>query len=358
MKKFLLSLAAVAMAASASADVIVDKIQTFEGMDKFPFFVMGYEPEIIDGILTVPEYPGGWYQFFVMDGLTFDPACEYTVTAKIKGSKNGSLNVQLGNWGALLEQTLDFTSEWSESSVSFYGLEVENGFSVFQPGTYDGKLEIEWVQLSHEGEAFVIPTEGDVVASYYTGNGETFGGWGNATFENVEEDGKPCLKFTNEAATDSWAVQMAVNYAFEPGETYFIGFDIKGDAASNLPSGFQAERNYASCGELTPFAITPEWNHVIIFGKAKAASVAEGEEPNLPARWLASLGQYVGTFYLTNFTIYTATSTGVAEDVAVDKGRTVVYNMLGVKVLDTDDASQLSTLKKGLYIVNGKKVIL
>ena len=48
-------------------------------------------------------------------------------------------------------------------------------------------------------------------------------------FENVDEDGKPCLKFTNEEATEyDWNVQMAIDYDFEPGTTYYIGFDIKG----------------------------------------------------------------------------------------------------------------------------------
>lgn len=110
---------------------------------------MGYKPEIIDGILTVPEYPGSWYQFFVMDGLSFVEGREYKVTAKIKGSQAGSLNVQLGNWGALQEKKLDFTEEWSEASCTMNPQTVTSGFCVFQPGTYEGKLEIEWVKISH-----------------------------------------------------------------------------------------------------------------------------------------------------------------------------------------------------------------
>lgn len=128
---------------------VEDAIRTYTNDSKFPFYVMGYEPEIINGILTVPQYPGDWYQFFVMDGLSFKPGTEYTVTAKIKGDKPGSLNVQLGNWGALKEKALSFTDEWSEVPVKMDPVESENGFVVFQPGTYDGKLEIEWVKVSH-----------------------------------------------------------------------------------------------------------------------------------------------------------------------------------------------------------------
>ena len=39
-----------------------------------------------------------------MDGLQFVEGREYTVTARIRGSKPGDLNVQLGDWGALQEK--------------------------------------------------------------------------------------------------------------------------------------------------------------------------------------------------------------------------------------------------------------
>lgn len=145
---------------------VEDAIQKYAGMEKFPFYVMGYEPEIIDGILTVPVYPDGWYQFFVMDGLSFVEGREYTVTAKIRGSKEGELNVQLGNWGALQEKKMKFTDEWSEAAIVMPAQTVGNGFCVFQPGTYDGKLEIEWVRVSHS-EAPSVEVEKELTVKTY-----------------------------------------------------------------------------------------------------------------------------------------------------------------------------------------------
>lgn len=150
-----------------ASNEVEDAKQTYAGMSEFPYFVMGYKPEIIDGILTVPEYPGSWYQFFVMDGLQFVEGREYKVTAKIRGSKAGSLNVQLGNWGSLQEGKLEFTEEWSEASVKMAPMSVSNGFSVFQPGTYDGKLEIEWIKISHD-EAPALEVETEVTFKTYT----------------------------------------------------------------------------------------------------------------------------------------------------------------------------------------------
>ena len=146
---------------------VLDNLTEYKNFDKFPYFVMGYEPEINNGILTVPEYPGSWYQFFVMDGLSFEEGKEYIVTAKIKGSTPGQLNVQLGNWGALVDAPLKFTDEWSECSVNLGAMSVTTGFSVFQPGTYDGKLEIEWVKLHHK-EANAVEVETEINCKTYT----------------------------------------------------------------------------------------------------------------------------------------------------------------------------------------------
>ena len=50
-----------------------------------------------------------------------------------------------------------------------------------------------------------------------------------------------------------------------------------------------------------------------------------------------------------------------SDDVAavgVDEGKVTVYSLNGVKVLDNADRDALKTLKKGIYIVNGKKTVV
>ena len=50
--------------------------------------------------------------------------------------------------------------------------------------------------------------------------------------------------------------------------------------------------------------------------------------------------------------------TGVLTMAADKDGRIVVYNLQGVKVLDTTDASAVKHLPRGLYIINGRKYAL
>lgn len=136
---------------------VEDGRTTFADYGKFPFFVMGYEPEIKDGCL-VSNNPTEWHQYFVMDGLSTVPDRTYTVTARMCGTEPGSLNVQLGNWGALQEGRLEFSTEMKEYSITIAGITTSSSFVVFQPGTYPGEITIEYVKLTHsEAPVMEIP---------------------------------------------------------------------------------------------------------------------------------------------------------------------------------------------------------
>lgn len=123
------------------------KTQSFEGLSKFPFHVMGYEPEIINGVLT--SKCDEWHQYFVVDGLSgLEEGKTYKVTAMIRATKEHTINVQFGNWGNLAEAKMKIGTEWKECSVEMQCPPVTSGFSVFQPGSFDGTIEIKWVRVS------------------------------------------------------------------------------------------------------------------------------------------------------------------------------------------------------------------
>lgn len=365
MKKFLLTMASVcSLAMAVNAAEIQDVDQNWKDLTEFPYYVMDYKPEIKDGnIVVANEEAKANYlvQYFVCPDFPLVADVEYTVTAKIKSDVAGAIDVVMGTWGKTKnsQMTVKGDNEWNECTAVFDGVPMndsEKSFLIFQSGAMVGTYEIEWVKVSHKGEAIVIPTpeEGNILASYFTGNGEAFGGWGATSIEAVEEDGKPCLKVVNEEAKDSWAAQIAINYDFEPGTKYYINFDVKGTPFTGIPSGFQGERDYAGCGDMNNFNVTEEWQNVTISGTAKNAGTEDN--PNLPVRWLASVGKYVGTMFITNLNLYTEKTSAVEVVPVVDNSRTVVYNLQGIKVLDTEDNSELNTLPRGIYIVNGKKI--
>ena len=145
-----------------------DAYTDFSKMNSFPFYVMDYTPEIKDGIL-ISKYPGKWYQYFVVDNypVDVDAKREYKVTAMIKASEDGQIDVQTGNWGATKSKKMSVSTQWKEQSVTFSGLTTEKAFVVFQPGNFAGDISCKWVKVTHS-EAPVMEIETEVNKETYT----------------------------------------------------------------------------------------------------------------------------------------------------------------------------------------------
>lgn len=131
------------------------------------------------------------------------------------------------------------------------------------------------------------------LCSFYDGNGGTFGGWGGSFEYDIVEDGKPCLKFSNDEEKDSWYIQACISADFEEGTTYTISFDVKGTPAV-LTWDFQKSDGYVGRGSTDPFDITEDWSRVSIKG------TPDGEGAD---RMLLNLGKYVGIMYISNLVI-------------------------------------------------------
>lgn len=145
------------------------------------------------------------------------------------------------------------------------------------------------------------------VDSWFTGNGKTFGGWGGqATFEQVTEDDKPCLKVTNPSAQENdWSVQIGIDVDLTNGEAYQLSFDVKGNPGTGITAGIQNSTDYSGKGNFTTFDITEEWKSVSI------SATVTGDDAN---RITINLGKYVGTFYMTNVKLTDGTSTPDTPD--------------------------------------------
>ena len=276
-KKYLESIIAdreIEIDPNAKLDV-EDKTTDFSTMSSFPFYVMGYKPDIVDGIL-VSKYPGAWYQYFVVDGISTVPGREYKVTAMIKASKKGAFNVQMGNWGATSEKQISVSTEWEEQFVTFNAITTESSFVVFQPGTFDGEIEVQWVRVSHSETPAV---------SFYVNqleNSEMLAGRSMGNFVVREKgkadvpgtilqgegpDGMNAIKINSVAnPANPWDTQFFIytpNKAWEGGQKYRISFWYK--ASANAGSETQchgdpgAYKHWAMLPQNPQF--TTEWQH-------------------------------------------------------------------------------------------------
>ena len=276
-KKYLESIIAdreIEIDPNAKLDV-EDKTTDFSTMSSFPFYVMGYKPDIVDGIL-VSKYPGAWYQYFVVDGISTVPGREYKVTAMIKASKKGAFNVQMGSWGATSEKQISVSTEWEEQFVTFNAITTESSFVVFQPGTFDGEIEVQWVRVSHSETPAV---------SFYVNqleNSEMLAGRSMGNFVVREKgkadvpgtilqgegpDGMNAIKINSVAnPANPWDTQFFIytpNKAWEGGQKYRISFWYK--ASANAGSETQchgdpgAYKHWAMLPQNPQF--TTEWQH-------------------------------------------------------------------------------------------------
>ncbi len=254
---------------------VEDANADFTKMSSYPYYVMGYEPTFDQGWLH-SENPGGWYQYFVLSDFPTTPGTEYKVTALMRASEAGSFNVQMGNWGATNEASISIGTDWEEKSVSFTTITTDQSFVVFQPGTFEGAIDIKWVKVTH-GEA--------PVAEYYVNqvtNGEMNADASMASFIVREPgqgdregevlvgqgpDGKNCTKVTSAAnPTNSWDTQFFIHTPskqWAAGEEYYISFWYKAseDAAAETQC-HGAPGSYMHWQMLSPNpSFTTEWQH-------------------------------------------------------------------------------------------------
>ena len=280
-----------------------DAYTDFSTMNSFPFYVMGYTPEIKDGIL-ISKYPGDWYQYFVVDNypVDVDAKREYKVTAMIKASEDGQIDVQTGNWGATTSQKMSVSTQWKEQSVTFSGITTEKAFVVFQPGTFAGDISCKWVKVTHsEAPVMEIPV---TVGHLTFDDDNNLGGWGMDNTPKIVNG--VCEVGNNAAKTDPWNAQVCYDkkgFTFENGTTYHLKMKIKGSVAGEFGAGFQNPEGYKGCGDFPTIKVTTDWKEVDV------ATTCNGDNA---LRLLLNIGKYAGTLYIDDFEVYyTKSSNGI-----------------------------------------------
>ena len=271
-----------------------DAYTDFSTMTSFPFYVMGYTPEIKDGIL-ISKNPGAWYQYFVVDNypVDIDAKREYKVTAMIKASEDGQIDVQTGNWGATTSQKMSVSTQWKEQSVTFSGLTTEKAFVVFQPGTFAGDISCKWVKVTHS-EAPVMEIPSTVAKLDFEGE-ESLGGWGmDHTPENVNG---VCQVGNDAAKSADWNAQVNFEpgFIFENGTTYHLKMKIKGTVDGTFSAAFQNPDGYKGCGNFQNISVTKDWKEVDVTAKCNGDGAS---------RLLLNIGLYAGTLYIDDYEVY------------------------------------------------------
>ena len=294
---------------------VEDKFVDYSTFTEFPFYVMGYTPVFEDGCM-VSRYPGEWYQYFVANEIPTTIGKSYKVTFKIKATAPGSMNVQFGNWGNLLEQPLGFSEEWQEVSITYDNCLVENSFIVVQPGTFEGDIYIKSLKVSHS-EAPSVSIEETVVEYNFDDGSTKLGGWGDGLVTSIEDG---TMKVETPNALDSWAVQLCheTTTPFEVGTKYYLKLKIKGDHEAGINAAFQNPDGYKGCGNFTGIPVTTDWTEV----ETQATCTGEGA-----TRLLIDIGNYAGTLYMDDLRLYIKKTSNTIPLTPEEKKDTLTWAM-------------------------------
>lgn len=174
------------------------------------------------------------------------------------------------------------------------------------------------------------------------------------TFTVVEPDLAPTAIVPDNNTTIEKLDSIILTYNFAVNMSWYGNVTVK-DAEGNEVASVDGE----AC-ELVPESEDANWWDPCYTVKIKFTKPIETKGTytvTLPEGFLM-LGE-AGEFQ-NKETIFTYEVTGGngINSIAAEDGNVTVYTLNGVKVLDNQPANELKNLKKGIYIVNGKKVVI
>ena len=187
MKKFLtlVALFAMALGVNAATEWVEDYKIEYSSKTGFPFYVMGYVPEWIDGVMTdfgamytykkeadvtddddvvgdvtandgtvyqkIQLAEAGWHQYFIADGIPTELDGAYTVKAMVKASEACTININMGwSWSEDPKSaSVAIGTDWEEIEWEYTGIGGTSCNLVAQPGTCTATIEWKWITVGH-----------------------------------------------------------------------------------------------------------------------------------------------------------------------------------------------------------------
>ena len=187
MKKLFTLFAFLACFLGAKAEWVEDYKVDYSNYSGFPFYVMGFVPEWVDGVMTdmggnfeyvktdneegkssdvivktndgteyykIAKEEGTWHQYFFADGIPTELDGSYTVKAMVKASEACTVpvNFQWG-WGEgqRVSSSLNVGTEWAEVEMEVSGIGGTSCALIAQPNTA-AVIEWKYVIVGHNAK--------------------------------------------------------------------------------------------------------------------------------------------------------------------------------------------------------------
>ena len=241
MKKLFTLFVLLTCVLGAKAEWVEDYKVDYSKYSGFPFYVMGFVPEWVDGVMTDMggnfeyfktdneegkssdvivktndgteyyriEKEGTWHQYFIADGIPTELDGAYTVKAMVKASEACSVpvNFQWG-WGEgqRVSSTLNIGTEWAEVEMDVSGIGGTSCALIAQPNTA-AVIEWKYVIVGHNAKP-----QKPITWLEQLENGTADKTWEELGFADVKYD-----DMENNYKICAWAKQKGTNVNEETG---------------------------------------------------------------------------------------------------------------------------------------------
>ena len=367
MKKLFTLVAMALMAVGANAQTLVasqDWTGGFEG--DYPMwaqFADGQDGNVAsdaEGVaITVGSQTGELWQpqVQVLQGATLEEDHSYVVKVTAKFPTNGTLQINMGNWGGRDQYTTDVeaTGDFQEVEIEFpdYAYVVEgDGFVLFQCGDFKGTTIVKKIQVidvtgggsEEEGEAVLVASKD--WNGGFEGDYPMWAQFADGQEGNVATDAEGVAITVGTHTGELWQPQVQIlneGLTLEEDHSYVVKVTAK------FPSNGTLQINMGNWGGRDQYTVdveaTGDFQDVEI-EFPDYAYVVEGD-----GFVLFQCGDFKGTTIVKKVEVWDVTNGPINAIKAVktfQPASTAIYNLKGQKV----DASY-----KGIVIMNGKKYL-
>ena len=295
-------------------------------------------------------------QVQVMQGLTLEEDHSYKVVVTAKFPSNGTLQINMGNWGGRDQYTVDVeaTGDFQDVEVEFpdYAYVVEgDGFVLFQCGDFKGTTIVKKIQVidmtgggEEEGEAVLVASKD--WNGGFEGDYPMWAQFADGQEGNVASDAEGVAITVGTQTGELWQPQVQIlneGLTLEEDHSYVVKVTAK------FPSNGTLQINMGNWGGRDQYTVdveaTGDFQEVEV-EFPDYAYVVEGD-----GFVLFQCGDFKGTTIVKKVEVWDVTNGPINAIKAVktfQPASTAIYNLKGQKV----DASY-----KGIVIKDGKKYL-
>ena len=234
---------------------------------------------IVDGMFEsnnpspTPVGSGWQFQYHVADGIPWVAGRSYQITMMIRADQESTFTLCAGTWGGQAAGNVTVGTEWQEVTVTRNVSVDGNGFVMFQSGEVPGKIQMQWLKVTHEEAKAVswwtpIISNGDAEGNDLTNFVSTHIGGTNGPVDVVDGVGvngtRAFVVSSAGGGVNSWDTQFFV-YAdrqLEDGAKIKLEFDYRADVANNAESQAHAAPGaYIHWDGGAAVNFTTDWQH-------------------------------------------------------------------------------------------------